>query len=167
MNILVAGVYGVGKTFISELIKNTLQIPAFTASQLIKHSVKNKSIKDIRKNQSELINAVLEINKKYRNIIIDGHFCLINSKKEIEVIDVDVFQALNIKKIILLYDDVIKIEERLLYRDGTAFNIELIEKIQKKEAEQAQLVSKELGIPLLNYHVTNQTIEELIQFIVI
>lgn len=166
MNFLIAGVYGVGKTFTCELIKKTVQIPVFRASQLIKHSIKNKTVKDVRQNQSLLIKAVSDINQKHPDIIIDGHFCLLNNRNEIQPIDVNVFEALKIKRIILLHDDVTEIEKRLCSRDGSsAFKIELIEEMQKTEIEHANYVSKELGIPMLMYDVKNQRIEEIIKFI--
>lgn len=166
MNFLISGVYGVGKTSTTELIKKIVQIPVFTASQLIKHSEKSKTAKDVRHNQSLLINAVSDINQKHPDIIIDGHFCLLNKRNEIELIDVNVFEALKIKKIILLHDDVTEIEKRLYSRDGcSVFSNELIEELQKTEIEHAKYVSKELGIKMLMYHVTKQKIEEIIEFI--
>lgn len=165
MNILIAGAYGVGKTFITDRLKNILSVPAYTASQLIKHSKNTKQVKDIRLNQELLIDAVSQINLKLQSIIIDGHFCLLNERNEIETIGADVFEALNIKKIILLHDDVSEIEKRLQSRNGSAFSKSLIEEIQNAEIDHADYVSTKLAIPMFKYNVKNQELEEVIKFI--
>jgi adenylate kinase len=85
----IGGIHGVGKTtFCKQLITNLNNFKHLSASDIIK-KYKNsdefdtKRVKDIDKNQLLLING-LKKEKKDSNILLDGHFVLLDKEDNIK-----------------------------------------------------------------------------------
>ena len=79
--IFVAGAYGVGKSTLCEALSLALNVPAYSAGDLISqvngevYGV-NKAVKDKINNQEILVNEVDRKLKKYPTILLAGHFCI-------------------------------------------------------------------------------------------
>lgn len=143
--IFIAGIHGVGKTYYCNSLNDGIK--SYSASDLIREykEINDKIVKNIGENQNYLLEAISCLNEE--KIYLDGHFCLINSKKEIEEIPLDIFKALNIKKIILLYSNPVLIAQRLEKRDNKKYSIEMLEKFQEKELNYGEEIANILNVP--------------------
>lgn len=151
MIVMIAGVYGVGKSTICSKLSNDLKLNYYSASELIKAEQgfstwdKNKKTGGIKRNQDYLYNA---INKKVNeNFMLDGHFCLRNKSDDIEIIDFKYIRKLGIEAILLLKEEPEVICNRLINRDGVIWSKDFIFDMQEKEEEQAIKFAKENLIP--------------------
>ena len=152
--IFVAGVHGVGKTTYCKELSEKLQIPHFSASDIIRSQkasaleANTKEVKDAEGNQDLLIKGLEKLNLTDEEIILDGHFVLIQND-ELKRLPFSTFKSLNISKVLLLHDLPEKILQRINLRDNTSkFTVELIYLMQKLEIEYAEEVSKLLNIRL-------------------
>lgn len=153
--IFVAGVHGVGKTTVCVQVAESLRIPHFSASGLIKAekadaiAQNGKAVADVDGNQELLIRGVRRIlGQHHGSIILDGHFTLLKPDGSVEAIPVDVFRSLHLDAIVVYRDESQKISERLNDRDNAHPNPDAIERHQLLELDQARLVATELSIPL-------------------
>lgn len=151
--IFMAGVHGVGKTYVCHQLKQNMIV--YSASELIEQYGKiryngYKKVFDIEDNQNYLVDAVKQIGKQGNEFILDGHFCLFNSDGDVEKIPYVVFKKLCIEGIILLCDKAEIIQRNVQKREGGLDRLELqkISEIQEQEIEHAKNVSQELNIPL-------------------
>lgn len=152
--IFVSGIHGVGKSYFCEMIKNRLGINSYSASQLItirrnQGFSTDKLVSDINDNQSLLVAAINELRNTERKFILDGHFCLLNSKGEITRIPADTYSALRSDRLILLTEKPEVILERRFKRDGIEADIMEIEAFQNAEKKYAEEIAEQLGIPLI------------------
>jgi len=154
--IFVAGVHGVGKSYFCSKMAETFKLPNFSASSLIKEEKNakvdfNKNVLDLEKNQDCFIHAVNKIKTSARKIIIDGHFCLLENNK-ITKIPIYTFEKISLKSIIVLYDSVPNIYDRLQRRDKSSFPTNIISQMQEQEIKQAEYVATYLSIPYEKVH---------------
>ncbi|WP_373033631.1 AAA family ATPase [Sulfurovum sp.] len=150
--IFVGGMHGVGKSTMCDKLKIDIGVDVLTASKLIKNTkseieTKNKIVKSIKDNQIILLQQLKSYTKK-SSFLLDGHFTLLNKKKEIEKISINVFRQMNLSTVILINEKKETIMERLQKRDSKTYNIDLIELMRKEEIEHAKNVANELQIPL-------------------
>lgn len=151
---LLSGVHGVGKGhFIDEKLKDVSNISAIGASTLIEKYKKSedsgyKKVKDVSENQRVLLGALKQLqNDANKDILLDGHLCIINSLNSIERIPESFMIEAPISGIILLQECVSEIVQRQKLRDGITLSKSLIEKIQTEEKEYAEFLLKKLNIP--------------------
>ncbi|MBU3059877.1 ATP-binding protein [Pseudomonas indica] len=155
MNIFVAGVHGVGKTYLASQLPANLGLMHTSASKLIKDERAlpswgvDKRVSDVEANQVALATAVTRYNKAGTRLILDGHFVLLNPQGEFSRLGTEVFKALSLESVILLEADAHTIAIRIRERDGREANIDHIAKFIAEERSQAQMVCNELEIPLL------------------
>lgn len=150
--IFVAGVHGVGKTYFCNTLSNISNLNVYSASKLIleiKNEENNvdKTVKAISNNQTYLISAIERI--KNQNFILDGHFCLIDTKGLVQKIPQETFMKLSIQIILVLYDEVHNILRRLEKRDGIKHDYDVLEKLQQTELEYAKEISRIINKPIL------------------
>jgi len=150
----IGGIHGVGKTtFCKQLIANLNNFKHLTASEIIK-KYKNsdefdtKRVKDIDKNQLLLVNG-LKKEKKNSNILLDGHFVLLDKEDNIKKIDINVFKELDLNCIIILIDNPQNIKNRLDKRGKNTLNIEILKKMQELEIQHGKEIAATLNIPYL------------------
>lgn len=151
--IFVAGVYGTGKSTICSALSKRLNIPAFSAGDLIsavngEQYGANKSVVDKYNNQVLLAKRVQELNNSNKQIILAGHFCIFDAHNDVEVLPESVYSALNITHIVLLEADVQTIIRNLHRRDGKVYSEKCVTALIKKEREQSERISKQLKCPL-------------------
>ncbi|PGA30052.1 hypothetical protein COL80_02180 [Bacillus thuringiensis] len=167
--IFLSGIHGVGKSTLVKKLQNDMDLEAFSVSDLIRKAgndikISQKSTDNISRNQemwkSELNNLELTDSK----LLLDGHFCLLNSKNEIKPLDFATFKGTNMGKIIFMKNNPQVIKERLFKRDRIKYSIELLADFQEFEMCQAIKYSQENDIELFMYDEI-EPYSELIRFI--
>lgn len=154
MNIFVAGVHGVGKTYVASQLPATVGLMHASASKLIAEERArpnwdaDKRVIDVNANQIALAAAVKRHNDAGTRLLLDGHFVLLNARGEFSRLDAGVFRSLNLNGVVLLEADPNIIAIRIRTRDGRETNIDSIVEFITAERAQAQKVCCELGIPL-------------------
>lgn len=165
--IFLSGIHGVGKGFISKQIEKEINIPIYEASKLIRLNGglidKDKKVNNVNSNQDLLINSINNL-VEHDIFILDGHTCLINNENCVESIDIDIFRRINVIGIVLVYDDINIISERLYKRDNIGFDKLLLDNLQKSEILNTEKLSEELRVPLLSFK-NGDDIKRLINFI--
>lgn len=172
--IFVAGVHGVGKGYCCERLGPIIDGQHIKASGLIRNRKSlgaAKAIEGIDANQSILVEELEQYESEKPYILLDGHFCLFNTKLEIQFLPIALFRELNIDFILLLTCAPKLVMERLSSRDKGASNLTLLnsDKLQNAEISHAYEVSSNLQIPLTKLDtsadVTSKDIEILLEII--
>lgn len=165
--ILLTGIHGVGKGYISNLIREKIKLPIYEASKLIKQtgnsSDYNKKVKNINKNQ-ELLYMGINSFVKEDIFILDGHTCLLNINGEIEKINLSILRKFNVKGIIFVHDEANSIISRLYNRDRINYEYKVINNFQNFEYENSKKLAKELNIPFLKFK-NGENIKKIIDFL--
>ena len=165
--ILLSGIHGVGKGYITGQLKKEISIPIYEASKLIRlngvASDRDKIVDNVANNQELLVNSINNLIKE-EIFILDGHTCLITADRNIESIDINYFREINIIGIISIYDDINIIKERIYKRDNINFSKSLLDDLQRTEIENTKRLSKQLCTPLLVFK-NGDNINRLIDFV--
>lgn len=145
----VAGVYGVGKSTLCEQLSVDLNIPSFSAGDLIsqvngEQYGANKAVSDKSENQDILAVEVQQLLLKHSKILLAGHFCIFNREQEVEYLPKDIFKKLSITKILLLEADVEAIIAHLSIRDKRQYTHQQIFRLQSSEHSAAIKTAQEL-----------------------
>ncbi len=156
--IFIAGVYGVGKSTVCDKLSESLNIPHYSASDIISKSNgekygRNKAVSDANSNQNILINEVEDILKKHEKIILSGHFCIFDKNQNVIELPTFVYEKIYLEKIILLEKDLSTIVGNLSIRDDKKYISSNISELQKMEKESAVKVSKYNNVPLYIYEL--------------
>ena len=150
--IFIAGIHGVGKSVACKSLCSEANIHHISASDLIRRAKnkvdEGKLVEDIGSNQNCLIEAFRETVNPDLFYVMDGHFCLLDSKRQIEKIPPYVFEVINPRGVLLLKDDIKNIHERLISRDDTKYDIELLDRFQECEIVHAQHICNRMNFPL-------------------
>jgi adenylate kinase len=151
--LFVGGIHGVGKTYFCSKISAKNDLPHYSASKLISLQKEiyfsgNKNVEHIEGNQNFLIDA-LQTRTSNSNIILDGHFCLLNREGIVTEIPDLTFNQIAPKGILVLTNDINIIVNRLNQRDGKEYDLNLLNDFQNKEIEYSQKVAKKLNVPFL------------------
>jgi len=155
MNIFVAGIHGVGKTYLASRLPTTLGLVHTSASKLIKEECAmpnwgtDKRVLNADTNQLVLAAAVKRYNTAGTRLLLDGHFVLLNDQAEFLLLGTEVFKSLNLDGVILLETDPHTIASRIYERDSREVDIDHLVEFMKTERSQAQMVCDELQIPLI------------------
>ena len=157
--IFIAGAYGTGKSTLCKNLSAKIQIPAFSAGDLI--SKENgekygatKAVADKNRNQIILAQKVQDFNKSHNRIILAGHFCIFNKENNVETLPESVFYHLNIEQIILIEADTNIIIENLQKRDGKEYSSESLHRLIIAERNQSAKIARELNCKLSIYKMT-------------
>ena len=168
--IFLSGVHGVGKSTLLTKISKDKNIVTESVSDLIRQAgneikSNNKLTKNISNNQhlwkQELNKIVLSDDKK---LILDGHFCLLNTDGEVVVLSDDTFEGTKINKIILKKEEPEIIRQRLESRDNTIWKLETIKLLQDLEEKRAIFFSEKNNIPLFIFD-NDELYRNLLEFI--
>ena len=164
--IFIGGIHGVGKSYFCEQITKQTGLKAYSASKLISELKQeqfksDKLIADIGGNQNYLLDAVEKISDK--EYLLDGHFCLLNSSGEVERVPLDTFKQLPIKAIVIIYDDVEKIVDRLNTRDGVSHSKITFKKFQNEEIAYAKELADLLCVPFVPHNCVSNIDDAVMQ----
>lgn len=155
MNIFLAGIHGVGKTYLAAQLPNTFGLMHTSASKLIREEVSqpnwnaDKRVSDVTVNQIALAQAVRRRNDNGERLLLDGHFVLLDSVGSFVLLNVDVFESLNLQAALLLEAPAHIVAERIRTRDGREIAIAEIENFAEAERCHARAVCDSLGIALV------------------
>ena len=143
--ILLSGVHGVGKGyFLKEKFENDNRFEILGASSLISKYKKAddagyKKVQNVSSNQQILLTALsIEKNKINKDIILDGHICMINAEGNVESIPEEFFLDAEISGIVLLQDDVDNIIQRQAQRDGLVIAEDIVKEMQEEEVKYCE-----------------------------
>lgn len=154
MIIFVAGIHGVGKTYLARLAVQQLGIKHATASQLIREEretqswTENKQVSEIHNNQIALISALKKIKNTGESLLLDGHFVLLGGNNVHIKISNEIFRALEIDAVILLEADPDTICARLIARGDHSWDTTSLASFAASESTHAVSVSSSIGLPL-------------------
>lgn len=150
--IFVTGIHGVGKSEYSRKLADQLNIPWYSASKIIssidsERIYPQKLVDTIDSNQQLLINGCLQLNERYKDYVLDGHVCLLNDNGEVEEINSLVFEAIGVKKLIIVVADAETIQKRVANRDKLEWSLQMIEDFQNREIKYAKHIANKLEVP--------------------
>lgn len=157
MVIFVAGVHGVGKTYLCQRFSKDTGIKHFSASSLIREEVKSpnwgsdKLVSNVDANQIALTTAVKRILASESLLLLDGHFVLKNADGSLAVVHEDTFKNLSLSAILLIEASPETIRNRLSARDSN-FSAGNIDAFLASERERSRYISELLCIPLTILH---------------
>lgn len=153
MAVFVAGVHGVGKSYLCQQYVDSSLVVHESASGLIRKERSgaswgvDKRVANVDENQVYLQRAVQRIISEGKNLLLDGHFVLIGEDSAFVSLESQVFHGLNISGVVLVEAEVSIIASRLFDRDSAKSAVD-IAAFLKAEREQAELVCKDLNVPL-------------------
>lgn len=154
MNVFVAGIHGVGKTYLASRIPATSGLVHTSASKLIKEELSlpewesGKIVADVDRNQLALAKAVARHNLSGTALLLDGHFVLLGKTGDFIRLGANVFETLNLSKVLLIEADPTIVAQRIQDRDGLGRDFNWLAAFMRQEREQAGAVCTELNIPL-------------------
>lgn len=154
MNIFVAGIHGVGKTYLASRLPSDVDLTHTSASNLIREERalpswgQDKRVANIDDNQVALAAAVSRRNAQGSRLLLDGHFVLLDESSRFVRLGPEVFRSLNLKAVILVEAPVEVIAQRLLGRDGAHREPTFLLEFADCERTQARAVCTELALPL-------------------
>lgn len=170
--IYIAGVYGVGKSTLCERISQLINLPFYSAGDLIGEQVgetygENKKVRDKEHNQEVLIECINKKMLEEPTLILAGHFCILGNDNRPEKLPVYVYEKMNISSIVLLEAEPCKIIEHLEKRDNKKYSKELIDDFIAQERKCAMEISGILNIPLKIYSMlfSDEDAKNIIDFI--
>lgn len=154
MNIFVAGIHGVGKTYLVGRLPPDKGLRYASASTLIKEEralpdwTPNKHVSDVAKNQVALAKAVARHNSAGKAVLLDGHFVLLGECGQFIALGSDVFKALNLSAAVLIEARPDVVATRVSNRDGLHRDSVWFAEFMAEERAQAVLVCRELQLTL-------------------
>lgn len=156
--IFVAGMYGVGKSTLCEKLSQKLNIPFYSAGDLIskKNGERygaNKAVADKEKNQNILVEEVENLLTLHPQIILAGHFCIFNKANIVEQIPEEVFFNLHIEKILLLEADEAIVQSNLRKRDNRKYSITELAALKAAEQDTAFSIARKLSCKLFIHNM--------------
>jgi adenylate kinase len=155
MTIFIAGVHGVGKTYLAKQATFRLGLKYATASQLIReergHTSWNSSkrVDEVAANQAALVAAVARIKADKQALVLDGHFVLRKEVGQHQRLPDSVFRDLGCTSIILLACPTPVVLERLVARGDSSWDEAEMASFARAEAEHAASVASSLRIRLI------------------
>jgi adenylate kinase len=161
MTVFVAGVHGVGKSYLCEKYAQVCDVLHESASSLIRKEKNqlnwsaDKKVSDVDDNQIALASAVRRISEQGRALLLDGHFVLIDPHSNFIRLPSSVFKDLAITGVVLIEASPEVISSRLKNRDSTQSAVD-IAKFVEAEREQAKLVCKEISAALHILHAPSE-----------
>jgi adenylate kinase len=168
--IFVGGIHGVGKTTVCKVIQDEFQIDHYSASTLVANAKREelgvvKQVADIETNQDFLTRALRDMQIGSRWFLLDGHFCLINTRSQITRVPEDTFRQLAPRGIISIQDTVNEIKGRLLSRDNLVYDELFLEQFQDEELCYAVELANMMNIPHVVFHANERQVCKLEEFL--
>lgn len=154
MNIFLAGIHGVGKTYLAERLPTGGGLLHTSASRLIKEERSlpgwgaDKHVSDVDENQIALAKAVRRHNVSGTALLLDGHFVLLDKEGLFVLLGVEVFETLNLSAVVLVEAQTEVVASRVRQRDGLDRSPEWLAEFMAKERTQAELICGRLHLPL-------------------
>jgi len=163
MNIFVAGIHGVGKTYLAQRLPAQSGLLHTSASALIKDERAlpdwnaDKRVADVNANQVALAQAVTRHNAAGTALLLDGHFVLLGQDGQFILLGADVFKALNLSAVVQIEVPPDVVAGRVAQRDELYRDPAWLADFLARERAQAELVCAELNLPLTVLHSPSDT----------
>lgn len=156
--IFVAGSYGVGKSTLCDILSQRLELPCFSAGDLISKVNgetygATKAVSDKSANQDILSIEVQKILHSSPNILLAGHFCIFDKENQVELLPSEIYSNLCIDCILLLEADPERIILNLGNRDKKAYSQSEIIKLIAAENSYAHKIATALSCPLFVHNM--------------
>ena len=170
--VFVGGIHGVGKSTICRRLCADLSLEYLSASVLIAgHKAETttnnrdngKLVANIDENQDVLLKALSGMTKSGLKCLMDGHFTLFDSKKQIQRIPSATFAAIMPIVLIVLVDDPASILDRLSRRDGNRYDLQSLTYMQEQELSYAKQIGMQLSLDV--YEVAASKVDYLEQIV--
>jgi len=166
--IFVGGIHGVGKSFLCSQLAPAWNLKHLSAGELIRRrreaaQTVDKRVSDVRNNQDVLVEAFQAIPVGDSFLLLDGHFCLLDSTQKYRESRSETFRDLAPLAALVVHDEVQQVQHRLESRDGNSYSVELLTALQDAELSHAEDVCSDIGIELLS--VRADMLSEAAQFI--
>ena len=167
--VFVLGIHGVGKNYLCNSVVNTLEIPHYGSSELIRQYNKSlissdKAVNEVSRNQDVLVNQYHKL-PDAPLILLDGHCCLLKDGIIIERVPISTFEQLDICGIVLVTAPVNIIIERMQKRDGIIHDEVILSQMMITERNYSKEISEHLNVPLLEVQSTEEGIQKVIRLI--
>lgn len=151
--IFIGGIHGVGKGYMASRLSETMGVPAYSASALIKQEKnapvdESKIVLDGDDNQDYLVLAVNKLSGIHETIILDGHFVLLGTHDFFDIPQ-STYEGLSISSIVLKIEEPGIIRERLLQRDKESPTLELLTEMQRREKSRGERIASMLGVKMM------------------
>ncbi len=157
--VFIGGIHGVGKGTICKEISNESGLIHLTASQVLKWNEisksDNKLVDNISTTQERLILGLKNLIEKDKQYLLDGHYCLINSKGIPSKIEEETFDYINPRIVAIVIDDIEKVVERLEKRDKRKYDSKILNELQEMEIEYAKYLSNKYSVPYIEIWNSN------------
>lgn len=162
--VFLGGVHGVGKSTICEDHLRPAGYACFTASALIREGGSvdvniSKQVSDVDHNQWILLEGLKKVRRSATDVVLDGHYCLLNSERKIEKVPMWLFKEMRADGLALAIGDPAVIAQRLSVRDGHPWTAEFVSNFQTEEVKYAREVADALGVPLHEFSAGGQAQE--------
>lgn len=148
----IGGVHGVGKTVFCTKLSEANTFDHVTASSLIHRkkqiALNAKEVTSIDQNQLILVEELSNFKTNKNIILLDGHFCLLDSASKIQEVPIALFKSISPFAIVLLTDKPSSIADRLSNRDDRKYGEELISAFQEREMNWAISVATAINVPI-------------------
>lgn len=153
MTVFVAGVHGVGKSYLCEKYAQAHDVIHESASSLIRKEKNqlnwstDKKVVNVDDNQVALAAAVRRISEQGHSLLLDGHFVLIDPNSEFIRLPLSVFKDLNLTGVILIEASPEIIASRLSSRDDSKSTVDTALFLEAERAH-AELICETLNLTL-------------------
>jgi adenylate kinase len=166
--IFIGGIHGAGKGSICRRICEQTDLIHLEASKLLKwdeiSAVDNKKVENIPNTQNRLLAGLNKAIKENESYLLDGHFCLLNSKLMVEKIPLEFYVEISPRMILVVTAPIRSIKKRLELRDGRIYNSNLLKTMQTVEREYSEEISRKLCIPF--FEIKYENFKEFIEIYV-
>ena len=155
MTTFIAGIHGVGKTYLAKPAAVRMGMTYATASQLIREERgraswdASKMVDDVASNQAALVAAVTRIKAGGQSLLLDGHFVLRKAVNEHERLPEAAFRDLGCTAVVLLTCSTKVILSRLSGRGDDSWSETEVTSFAHTEADHAAAVCSSLAVPLV------------------
>ena len=160
--IFVAGTYGVGKSTLCHKLSKSLNIPDYSAGDLIsaingEKYGRNKVVNNKGDNQKILYLQVKKLLQTNPKILLAGHFCIFDADGNVDCLPSNIFYDLDIDTLLLLEAPVAQIIKNLSIRDKKSYSEAQIFALQKAEMQKAREIAEQLKC---SFYVHNMSFDE-------
>lgn len=152
--LFIAGIHGSGKSTLAKALSAAHDVTAYTASELIKFQPADtdftkKAVADVDENQVRLLASIAELAPRLESVIVDGHFCLLDSNHTVQRVPEAVFRRMAPVAVLLVREDLSRVYQRLAARDGVGISLPLLSALDIAEHRQATEISSTLGVSFM------------------
>lgn len=152
--LFIAGIHGSGKSTLANALSAAHGVTAYAASELIKFQPSDadftgKAVADLDENQERLLASIAELSLRLESLIVDGHFCLLDSRHTVQHVPESVFRRMAPVAVLLVREDLRTVYQRLAARDGVGTPMPLLTALDLAELHQATKISNTLGVSLM------------------